>query len=97
MYSFRAVGTPVATQLLVRFGSLAIPGTLDHDGRTYVGAVLRRCLNADQDDCQSALDHNRRGFGGHAGVGVQHAKPVLTRLPQLDINGELARLVGLRG
>ena len=38
-----------------------------------------------------------KGLGRHAGVGVQHAKPVATRLAQLDIGRELARLVGLRG
>src|SRR5687768_2462904 len=43
----------------------------------------------------SALDHQQKGFRRYARVRVQHAKPVTTRLPQLDIGGESARLVGL--
>ena len=46
---------------------------------------------------RSALDHHHKGFGRHAGVGVQNAKSVKTRLPKLDIGGELARLVGFGG
>ena len=46
---------------------------------------------------RSAHDHQHKGFGRHTGVRIHHAKPVTTRLPQLDKGGELARLVGLRG
>jgi hypothetical protein len=42
---------------------------------------------------RSALDHYYKGFGRDAGVGVQHAKPVTTRLPKLGLGDELARLV----
>ena len=48
------------------------------------------------DQTRSALDHYDKRFGRHAGVGVQHAKPVTTRLPKLGLGDELARLVGLR-
>jgi hypothetical protein len=33
----------------------------------------------DLNQARSALDHYHKGFGRHAGVGVQHAKPVTTR------------------
>jgi len=46
---------------------------------------------------QSAGDHKHRSFRRRTGVRVQHAKPVTTRLPKLDIGGELARLVSLGG
>jgi hypothetical protein len=45
----------------------------------------------------SALDHYYKGFGRHSGVGVEHAKPVTTRLPKLHLGDEPARLVGLHG
>ncbi len=45
----------------------------------------------------SALDHYNKGFGRHAGVWVQHAKPVTTRSSKLGLGDELARLVGLGG
>ena len=45
----------------------------------------------------SAHDHQYKSFGRHAGVGVQHAKPITTRLAKLDKGRELARRVGLGG
>src|SRR5512133_120459 len=45
----------------------------------------------------SVLDHQDKGVGPHAGVGVQHPKLVTTRLPKLNIGGEPARLVSFRG
>jgi len=77
------------------FESLAIPPAVGTITAGATDAVLPRGLTPTQ--TMSASDHNRRGFGCHAGVGVQHAKPVSTRLPQLDIGGELARLIGFRG
>ena len=44
-----------------------------------------------------AFDHQHKRFGRHAGVGVQQAKLVTTRLPKLHIGSELTRLVRLRG
>src|SRR5512133_1105445 len=46
---------------------------------------------------RSVLDHYHKGFGRHAGVGVQHAKPETARLPKLGLGDEPAGLVGLRG
>jgi hypothetical protein len=50
-----------------------------------------RCgdLTAD-DETQSTLDHQHKRFGCHAGVGVQYAKLVATRLPKFDIGSEPA-------
>ena len=50
----------------------------------------------DLNQAPSALDHYHKGFRRHAGVRVQHPKPVTTRLPKLGLGSEPARLVGLR-
>jgi hypothetical protein len=53
--------------------------------------------NRGKQQTRSALDHYHKWFGRHAGAGVQHAKPVTTRLPKFDIGGEPPRLIGLGG
>ena len=70
-----------------------VPGQRRRLRQAGVGARASRLTG----QRRSALDHQHEGFGLHAGVGVQHPKPVTTRLPELDIGGEPARLVGLRG
>src|SRR5215203_2048462 len=45
----------------------------------------------------SALDEYDEGFRRRAGVGVQHAKRITTWLSELNVGGELAGLISLRG
>ena len=78
----RTVGTPVRATSAAACASLRCHPTL--------------CCAGDPRRW-SGLDHYHRRFGRQVGVGVQHAKPIMTRPPQLDIGGELARLVGLGG
>ena len=58
---------------------------------------VRHADLAADDQMRSALDQYDKGFGCRAGVGVHHAKRITTWLPKLDVGGELAGLIGLRG
>jgi hypothetical protein len=49
------------------------------------------------DNQARSVDHHHKRFGRQAGVGVEQAKPVTTRLPKLHMGGEPAGLVGLGG
>jgi hypothetical protein len=76
---------------------LSNPSVLPH---LYTMPDLYLCLsfsNRGEQQMRSALDDQHKGFRRHTGLGVHHAKPVTTRLPKLDLSGELACLVGLRG